>query len=251
LESLSSLFDKLESNVAAVILEPMNVVYPNQGYLEAVKELAHSKGALLIFDETITGFRFSSGGAQELFGVTPDLSTFGKGMANGYPISAVVGRKDVMMEMEEIFFSGTFGGELLSLAAAKHVLERHKSENIAARLDSIGSELQDLTNQAIKNSGMSKVLSMSGHPSWKFLNWSATENYSIEQVRTYFMQLVFERGLLVLGTHNVTLAHSTKITKKISNIYFEVLNIMQKTIEKENLQDELKVSPLKPLFKVR
>jgi glutamate-1-semialdehyde 2,1-aminomutase len=92
LDSLSSLFSQLKSKVAAIILEPMNVAYPNQGYLEAVKELAHFKGALLIFDETITGFRFSTGGAQELFGVTPDISTFGKGMANGYPISAVVGR---------------------------------------------------------------------------------------------------------------------------------------------------------------
>jgi glutamate-1-semialdehyde 2,1-aminomutase len=251
LDSLSSLFSQFDSKVAAVILEPMNVAYPNEGFLEAVKKQAHSNGALLIFDETITGFRFSTGGAQELFGVTPDLSTFGKGMANGFPISAVVGRKDVMMEMEEIFFSGTFGGELLSLAAAKHVMERHKTENIAVRLNSIGSEMHELTSQAIMKSGMSNVLSLSGHPSWKFLNWSATEKYSIEQLKTYFMQLVFERGLLVLGTHNVTLAHGTKITNKVMNIYVEVLDIMQKAIEKEILQEELRVQPLESLFKVR
>jgi glutamate-1-semialdehyde 2,1-aminomutase len=100
-------------------------------------------------------------------------------------------------------------------------------------------------------SGMSNVLSLSGHPSWKFLNWSATEKYSIEQLKTYFMQLVFERGLLVLGTHNVTLAHGTKITNKVMNIYVEVLDIMQKAIEKEILQEELRVQPLESLFKVR
>ena len=81
---------------------------------------------ILVFDETITGFRFSKGGAQQQFGVTPDLSTFGKGLANGYPLSAVVGKKEIMSEMKEIFFSGTFGGELLSLAAAKVVLKKHK-----------------------------------------------------------------------------------------------------------------------------
>jgi glutamate-1-semialdehyde 2,1-aminomutase len=251
LDSLSSLFSQLESKVAAVILEPMNVAYPNRGYLEAVKELAHSKGALLIFDETITGFRFSTGGAQELFGVTPDLSTFGKGMANGYPISAVVGRKDVMMEMEEIFFSGTFGGELLSLAAAKHVLERHKNENVARELEIVGGNLEVQTNRAIHEAGIGELLSLSGHPSWTFLNWRPTPEFSVEEIKTYFMQLIFERGLLLLGTHNMTLAHNQKVAKKISEIYFEVFEIMKDKIENGTLKSELKVEPLKPLFKIR
>jgi glutamate-1-semialdehyde 2,1-aminomutase len=251
LNSLSSLFGQLESKVAAVILEPMNVAYPNQGYLEAVKELAHSKGALLIFDETITGFRFTTGGAQELFGVTPDLSTFGKGMANGYPISAVVGRKDIMMEMEEIFFSGTFGGELLSLAAAKYVIGRHKNENVAKELEIIGGNLEGLTNRAIHEAGISELLSLSGHPTWAFLNWRSTPEFSVEEIKTYFMQLIFQRGLLVLGTHNVTLAHKERVVKKISEIYFEVFEIMKDGIEKGTLRSELKVQPLKPLFKVR
>lgn len=73
---------------------------------------------MLVFDEMITGFRFAPGGAQELFGVVPDLATFGKGMANGYPLSAIAGRAEIMDWMEEVFFSFTFGGETLSLAAA-------------------------------------------------------------------------------------------------------------------------------------
>jgi glutamate-1-semialdehyde 2,1-aminomutase len=251
LTSLTSLFSQLESKVAAVILEPMNVAYPEQGFLEAVKELAHSKGALLIFDETITGFRFSTGGAQELFGVTPDISTFGKGIANGYPISAVVGRKDVMMEMEEIFFSGTFGGELLSLAAAKHVMERHKNENISRELQLIGTELEGLTENAIKGAGITEMLSLSGHPSWKFLNWRTTSEFSVEEIKTYFMQLIFERGLLLLGTHNVTLAHKQKVLKTVSEIYSEVFDILKDKVEKGTLRNELKVEPLKPLFRVR
>ena len=105
------------------------------GFLEDVLFFAHEAGALLVFDETITGFRYARGGAQEIFGVIPDLSTFGKGIANGFPLSAVVGRRDVMMEMEEIFFSGTFGGELLSLTAAKVVLQRHLAEDVCGKLD--------------------------------------------------------------------------------------------------------------------
>ena len=90
ISSLQEIFTKYPKEIAAVIMEPMNVEFPESGFLEGVKELATLYGAVLIFDETITGFRLAPGGAQELFGVTPDLSTFGKGMANGFPISAVL-----------------------------------------------------------------------------------------------------------------------------------------------------------------
>jgi glutamate-1-semialdehyde 2,1-aminomutase len=119
LTSLDALLDAHAGEFAAVILEPMNVTDPAPGFLEGVKQRAHRHGAVLVFDETITGFRYANGGAQQLFGVTPDLATFGKGLANGYPVSAVAGRREIMKLMEEIFFSFTFGGEALSLAAAR------------------------------------------------------------------------------------------------------------------------------------
>ena len=114
LASLEKIFaDNID--IACVVMEPMNSVYPEPGFLKGVQEITKKFGAILVFDETITGFRYSAGGAQELFGVIPDLSTFGKGIANGFPLSAVVGRREIMMEMENVFLSGTFGGELLSL----------------------------------------------------------------------------------------------------------------------------------------
>jgi glutamate-1-semialdehyde 2,1-aminomutase len=251
IDSLRNLFEELGSRVAAVIMEPMNTVYPEPGFLESVKELAHSNGALLIFDETITGFRFAAGGAQELFGVIPDISTFGKGMANGFPISAVTGRREVMMEMEEIFFSGTFGGELLSLAAAKYVLGRYRKENIVEELTGNGMHLAKGTLELIDEIGLSDLLSLSGHPTWIFLNWKPAGGFSVDEIKTLFMQLVFERGLLVLGTHNVTLAHDSKITRKILQIYREVFSEIQASIVEGSLRNKLKVVPLQPLFKVR
>jgi glutamate-1-semialdehyde 2,1-aminomutase len=251
IHSLEVLFDQLGSNVAAVIMEPMNSTYPNPGFLDSVKKITHANGAVLVFDETITGFRFAAGGAQELFGVTPDLSTFGKGMANGFPISAITGRRDIMMEMEEIFFSGTFGGELLSLAAARHVLERFLNEDIAQQLSDNGAQLAEGTSGLIQALGLSDFLSLSGHPTWTFLNWKPTHSYSVDEIKTYFMQLVFERGLLVLGTHNTTLAHTPRIQKKILDVYSEVFGEVRKSISEGTLRKKLKVSPLEPLFKVR
>lgn len=99
--------------------------FPENKFLEKTKKLCRKYGAVLIFDETITGFRFSKGGAQELFQVTPDLSTFGKGIANGYPLSVVCGSREIMREMENIFL-GNIWGELLSLAAANVVLGMHQ-----------------------------------------------------------------------------------------------------------------------------
>ena len=249
--SLQSVLSEFDGRVAAVIMEPMNVVYPEPGFLESVQRLTRKAGALLIFDETITGFRFARGGAQELFGIKPDLSTFGKGMANGFPISAVVGRRDVMMEMEEIFFSGTFGGELLSLTAAKVVLQRHLTEDVCGELSSAGHSLSHQTELAIKESGLGEEIKMSGHPTWKFINWNSTKKYSIEEIKSYFMQEIFKRGILVLSTHNITLAHTPRIITEVVDAYSEVFSKLRYVLESETLRQELKVEPLTPLFKVR
>ena len=251
IESLRVLLDSLKNKVAAVIMEPMNSTYPNPGFLEDVLALTHQAGALLVFDETITGFRYSKGGAQELFGITPDLSTFGKGMANGFPLSAVAGKRDVMMEMEEVFFSGTFGGELLSLTAAKVVLQRHLTEDVCGKLSSAGQTLSLQTERAILENSLEAEIKISGHPSWKFINWNLTEKYSVEEIKTYFMQEVFKRGVLVLSTHNITLAHTPKIITRITDVYSEVFSELHRVLESQTLRQELTVEPLKPLFKVR
>lgn len=251
IESLSTILSEFEGKIAAVIMEPMNSAYPEPGFLESVQELTRNAGALLIFDETITGFRFAKGGAQELFGVTPDLSTFGKGMANGFPLSAVVGHRNVMMEMEEIFFSGTFGGELLSLAAAKSVLQRQKTGRICEQLSDIGEELASQTESAIAEKNLSEILTLTGHPSWKFLNWHPTEKYSIDELKTYFMQQAFQKGLLVLSTHNVTTSFTSTTLRRTVDIYSDVLTDLSRVVHEGSLRQELLVEPLKPLFRVR
>jgi glutamate-1-semialdehyde 2,1-aminomutase len=251
LESLKKILDSLQGKIAAVILEPMNSTYPEKGFLESVKKLTHDAGAVLIFDEVITGFRFSKGGAQELFGVTPDLSAFGKGLANGFPLSAVVGNREIMQEMEKVFLSGTFGGELLSLSVAKHVLERHINENVCEDLAKKGDLLSELTQKAITENNLEHIFSLSGHPSWKFLNWKPTAEYLQEEIKTYFMQEIFQEGILVLNTHNITLSHTPKIISRVSESYNRVFAKIRNVIESNRLKEELKVPALVPLFKVR
>jgi glutamate-1-semialdehyde 2,1-aminomutase len=241
----------LENKVAAVILEPMNREFPKDKFLEQVRELTSKAGAVLIFDEIITGFRFSKGGAQALFNIVPDISTFGKGIANGFPLSAVVGKKEIMLEMENVFLSGTFGGELLSLSAAKSVLERHITEDVCGELFAKGDLLAQLTLDAIDEHNLHSVVDLSGHPTWKFINWRQTNNYSPEEIKTYFMQEIFQHGVLVLGTHNISLSHSKRIIAKIADSYSIVFKKIKQVLEDDNLRDKLRVPPLVPLFKVR
>ena len=251
IESLKSILEKFSNQFAAVILEPMNIDWPNNNFLEEVKKETQKAGAILIFDETITGFRFDNGGAQSLFKVTPDLSTFGKGMANGFPLSAVVGRREIMMEMEEIFFSGTFGGELLSLAAAKEVLTRYVKEDVCEKLEINGSAIFKEVNSIITENKLETVLKLSGHPSWNFLSWSATADNTDLELKTFFMQEMFKIGILILGTHNISVAHDSKVREKITDSYSKVLKSIRNALENGSLKSQLEVVPLQPLFKVR
>ena len=251
IKSLEKMFSKHPKGIAAVILEPMTYEFPENKFLQKTKKLCQKYGAVLIFDETVTGFRFSKGGAQEIFQVTPDLSTFGKGIANGYPLSVVCGSREIMREMENIFFSGTFGGELLSLAAANVVLGMHQKDEISPRLNKYGEELSEDLQKLIDQADMSGLLEIKGHPTWKFLEWKDGSEFTAPELKTFFMQEMFRSGILILSTHNVTLAHNKKIRGVIISKYERVLTLMKKAISEGNLKDKLEVMPLKPLFKVR
>jgi glutamate-1-semialdehyde 2,1-aminomutase len=251
LDSLKKIFANKPKKIAAVIMEPMASVYPEPDFLQEVKKLAHDNGALLIFDETITGFRFAKGGAQEEFGVTPDLSTLGKGMANGFPLSAVVGKKEIMMEMENIFFSGTFGGELLSLAAAKSVLKMHQEGDITGKLAKIGTNIQTGVEKCIEAANLNQVLRLEGHPTWKFLKWDSINGLEVNVIKTFFMQEMLSRGVLILGTHNVSCSIRKKHIAKVVNTYSEVLGELALGLKSNKLEELLIAKPLKPLFSIR
>ncbi len=251
LESLRCILEKHPGEFAAVILEPMNVTFPEPGFLEGVRDLTHTNGALLIFDETITGFRFAQGGAQELFGVTPDLATFGKGLANGHPLSAVAGRRDVMLLMEEIFYSFTFGGETLSLAAAKATLTKLRREPVLETLSARGQIVIDRLSVLIRQCGMEDTFSVSGHPSWCFLNIRDARGATAFEIKTLWMQEMIQRGILCLGSHNMSYAHSENDVQLLINAYSEALPLIGNALDHGLVKKILRCAPLTPLFKVR
>ena len=250
LSHVENLFQEAKGDVAAVILEPMNSVDPAPGYLESLRNFCSSNNILLIFDEVITGFRFARGGAQELFGVTPDLSCFGKGIANGFPISVIAGRREIMEGFKEVFFSGTFGGELLSLTAANVVLDKVRDNRVIPELYRVGQAIQQgLLGEISRNKY--EFVNLSGNPTWTFLNWTLSSDALQNKVKTYFLQEMFKRGILVLSTNNVTTTLSQKDISKILTAYAEVFEAISQALERDSLDALLECQPIVPLFKVR
>jgi glutamate-1-semialdehyde 2,1-aminomutase/spore coat polysaccharide biosynthesis protein SpsF len=236
---------------AALILEPMNVTQPPDGYFEQLMDLLRKHGTLLIFDEVITGFRYALGGAQEFFGVTPDLACFGKAMGNGMPISAVVGRADIMALMEDIFFSSTFGGEALSLAAAIAVIDTMRKEPVIETLWSTGRKLAEETEKLFVKHRLETVLCLVGQPPWKILTVKDHAKARKEAIRTLLLQEMLARGVLLLASHNVMAAHTANDIGHILSAYDASLAILARELDTGRLEERLGIPPIEPVFKVR
>lgn len=236
--------------IAALIMEPMTSVWPTEGYLEAIRELTNDHGIILIFDEMLTGFRFATGGAQEYFGVTPDLASFGKALANGFPLSAIAGRRDLLELMPSIFFSGTFGGEILSLTAARVVLDRMATGEPTRVMAETGQALVDAI-EASRPAESKEFLTFSGHPSWIFQQWNIPDPEILAQAKTLLLQEMLRRGVLVLNTHEVTTVHSAQDIAQAARAYSESLVLVADGLRAGDLLDRLECEPIRPLFKVR
>lgn len=250
-ESLASLFKKHSGKIACVVMEAMNFEWPAPGFLREVKRLCRENGALFVMDEMVTGFRYSNGGAQEFFKVKPDLATFGKGMANGYPISAVVGRRDVMKLMEECFFSFTFGGEALSLAASLATMAKYRERPVVETMKKNGARILGHVKALIEEHDMGDVLEISGHPAWTILSIKDTPKYGSWTIKTLYLQEMMKRGIITLGAHETTYAHSDRDIDALLDAYSEVVPIIKKGVRENRLAGMLGCRPLKPLFKVR
>lgn len=205
LDSLEQALTARSGQVAAVVLEPSGAELPAAGFLEGVKELAHDHGALVVFDEVVTGFRLAPGGAIERYGVTPDLSCYGKALGNGMPISAVAGRWEIMQIFEEIFYSLTHGGETLSLVAAATVLDAISDSDVLSRIEARGRTLQDAFTERVRHHGVDDLVRVGGEPQRTVVTFPGDE----DQIRRSWVQQAFgQHGVLFNGSVPICARHS-------------------------------------------
>lgn len=247
--SLEALFAAHPGRIGGVILEPMTTTLPREGFLERVKEIAHRNGAILIFDEVITGFRLARGGAQEYFGVTPDLATMGKGLGNGMPISVVLGKAEVMQVFEEIFFSFTFGGETLSLAAALKVIEIMERDDFWGHITALGTRLQDGFHQLAAEFALSEVAECAGLPQWTVVNFKAHGAIEPLLLKSLFQQELLKRGVLFSGSQFISLSHTHEDIDHTIEGYREAFKVVRFGIDNDCVVDLLQGRPIEPVFR--
>jgi glutamate-1-semialdehyde 2,1-aminomutase len=237
-----------------VILEAARTDEPRTGFLEAVRALCTEHGALMVLDEMITGFRWSIGGAQDVYGVEPDLSTFGKGMANGFSVSALAGKRDIMElgglrhRSERVFLlSTTHGAETSSLAACMATIEVYRREGVVDRLYRQGERLRDGVNQAIEAAGVRGHVEVLGRPSNLVFATRDQEMQPSQPFRTLFMQELVRGGVLA-PSFVVSFSHSDEDIDRTVEVVAEALRKYRAALDGEVL-DFIDGRPVKPVYR--
>jgi glutamate-1-semialdehyde 2,1-aminomutase len=205
LGALAALFERFSGRVAAVVMEPVNIDMPEPGYLDAVRELTHAQGALLVFDEMVTGLRLANGGAQEYFGVQCDLACLGKALGNGMPITALVGATEHMRHLPHVAYGMTFRGETLSLAAARATLEVIRDEPVAEQIARTGARVREGFAGLCRERGVTGRLV--GPDARMTFQFEGLPGAGGERLLTLFLRECALRGVLTHGTLLPSYAH--------------------------------------------
>jgi glutamate-1-semialdehyde aminotransferase len=248
LASLDDALDSRRGEVAAVILEPCGADEPAAGFLEGVVERARAAGAIAIFDEVITGFRLAPGGAQERYGVQADLAAFGKALGNGMPISALAGRGELMDRLEDVFFSGTHGGETLSLAAARAVLDELDAEAYEG-LHAKGERLRAGILRAIADAGVGDWVKIGGAAPRTVVTISERDGSGPGlPAKTLIQQELVKRGVLFNGSNFICLAHSDDDLDVAIDAYRAAFARLADGLAGD-LSESLEGEPIQPAFR--
>ena len=233
IRGLEQIFSSVGNDIAAVFMEPARNLYPPHGYLDEVKKLCSQNGALLVFDEITAGFRETTSGIHMSFGCTPDLAIFGKTIANGTPMSAILGTRDVMSSAEKSFISSAYFTERSGPAAALKTIEMHERLEVSEHVIAIGKRVK---------SGWEKVFeelkldaSVAGIPS--LANFSFA-NHQAEKL-TFIIQEMLKQGFLVTNQFYPTLSHNEEHVDLYLEAFFEVCTRLEQLIKADNVSSSL------------
>ncbi len=238
IESLKDLMETYGNNCAAIIITPFGhplakkMEEPEPGFLAEIKSIAEKYGTVLIFDEIRTGFRISLGGAQKYYGVTPDLACFGKAMANGYPISAVTGKKEIMkMGEKEVFISSTFFPNSIPYVASLKTIEIMERDNILGEIWKTGETFLSDVKETIEEHNVGAELS--GIPPMFFITFKKDEEKTYKKRRMDFYAQLIRKGIFMHPYHHGYIAyrHTDKDLTRAATAISESLRYIQDKYE--------------------
>lgn len=254
LESLRQLFDQHPGRIAGVILEAEKETPPADGFLSGVQTLCNTNGAVFILDEMITGFRWHNGGAQRYHGISPDLSTFGKAMANGFSVSALVGKREIMRlggldhDKERVFLiSTTHGAEGHALAAAMATMRVYRDEPVVETIWKQGRRLAEGMNRSIAAHGLQDHVVVLGKPCCLVYGTRDAEKKPSQPFRTLFIQEIMKRGILA-SSLVVGYSHTDEDIDRTVEAVDGALDVYEKAL-REGVDKYLIGRPVKPVFR--
>lgn len=251
LEGLQQLFEQYPERIACVFMEAEAAVPPATGYLEGVKELCEARGAILVFDEMITGFRWHLGGAQKFHSVVPHLSTFGKAMGNGFAIAALAGRRELMRlggldhDRPRVFLlSTTHGAETHALAASLETIRIFRDEGVIEFLWEQGERLRAGVNQAIARHRVADHFEVIGKPCNLIYRTKDQRGEPSQPFRTLFLQELIRGGILA-PSFVVSFSHSDQDIDRTIDVVDSALGVYAQALE-DGIDDHLLGRPVKP-----
>ncbi|MET9908222.1 glutamate-1-semialdehyde 2,1-aminomutase [Streptomyces sp. NPDC006476] len=255
LTATEELLNRYEGEVACLILEPAAHTEPPPGYLAGLRELAHRHGCVLVFDEMITGFRWSEAGAQGLYGVVPDLSTFGKALGNGFAVSALAGRRELMERGglrhsgERVFLlSTTHGAETHSLAAAMAVQTVYAEEGVTDRLHALGERLAAGVREATAGMGVEEHVVVRGRASNLVFATLDGNGRPSQEYRTLFLRRLLAGGVLA-PSFVVSSALSDEDIEHTVEVVAQACAVYRKALDAGDPTPWLGGRPVKPVFR--
>ena len=256
LASVESLLQQHPGRIACLILEAGTATSePEPGFLQALRTLADRDGFVLVFDEIITGMRWSKGGAQEVFGTTPDLSTWGKALGNGFAVSALAGRRELMElgglrtdAARAFLLSTTHGPETTGLAAYLAVAEAYRQRDVVAAMERQGRRLADGANAAASELGIADHFAVVGRPSCQVFVTRDHLGRPAQEFRTLFLQEMLERG--VLGqSFVISAAHTDDDVDRTVEAVGEALTVYAKALDAGSCAGLLRGRPVAPALR--
>jgi len=249
LKSLEDLFEKYKGKIAAVIMEPTVLEKPEKNFLKNVKKITHENNSLLIFDEILTGFRLAVGGGQEFFNVVPDMATFAKGIANGMPLGAIVGKKETMKIFDKVFVSTTYGGEALSLAACNATITTFREKKVIPHMWKMSSLLKEGFNKIIKEMDLDAQC-LGYYPRLKLVFKDKNGNDSL-LYKSLFIQTLIENNIFMNpNTILLSYSHSKANISYTLKIMEKSLDVLKKAIERNNVNSKLKGHVAKQVIQI-
>lgn len=244
-DSLEKIFEDFPGQISAVIMEPVSSEKPQGNFLQKVKEIAHRNGALLIFDEMVTGFRWALGGAQEYFGVVPDLACFGKAVSGGYPLSVISGKKEYMQRMDEVFVSTTFGGFALGLVAAIECLKMMREYgDVHKHMHEIGEYFMEKANIISKNYNL--PLEFVGYGPHPMMKVNIKDDYKSRVYKSYIYQEFNKAGILFSSSIMFGYEHHKEHVDEILSVFEKIGLQLSKMVDSVVVESKLEGQIMAP-----